>query len=273
MRRARPTRPDFARWCFTEGLARELLLRPIGNTRLFHAAVHDRPTRKWQCLWRAPATFSTAHESAPPSPAASPRYARIGERSRLSPGTPRACHSSAGRCAVLWIARLWPPAVSRWPERACCAAKCGRAGLPGRRRAAVECGFGRARGRCHPAAVLAGSEPADEPCLGDEAHHDLCGAGFARPRLPLENRSLPRWPAQRRGRAGRQPRPQGLWRPEDHDRAVAGVHGRPARPAGSIAITGDLVLDRSFFQLPRTTHRCSTRSRCGPTTWGPMPCS
>ena len=28
-------RPDFARWCFTEGLARELLLRPIGNTVYF----------------------------------------------------------------------------------------------------------------------------------------------------------------------------------------------------------------------------------------------
>jgi adenosylmethionine---8-amino-7-oxononanoate aminotransferase len=28
-------RPDFARWCFGEGLARELLLRPIGNTVYF----------------------------------------------------------------------------------------------------------------------------------------------------------------------------------------------------------------------------------------------
>jgi adenosylmethionine-8-amino-7-oxononanoate aminotransferase len=28
-------RPDFARWCFAEGLARELLLRPIGNTLYF----------------------------------------------------------------------------------------------------------------------------------------------------------------------------------------------------------------------------------------------
>ena len=25
-------RPDFARWCFSEALRRELLLRPIGNT-------------------------------------------------------------------------------------------------------------------------------------------------------------------------------------------------------------------------------------------------
>jgi adenosylmethionine-8-amino-7-oxononanoate aminotransferase len=29
------TRPDFARWCFAEGLARELLLRPIGRTVYF----------------------------------------------------------------------------------------------------------------------------------------------------------------------------------------------------------------------------------------------
>jgi len=28
-------RPDFARWCFAEGLQRELLLRPIGNTLYF----------------------------------------------------------------------------------------------------------------------------------------------------------------------------------------------------------------------------------------------
>jgi adenosylmethionine-8-amino-7-oxononanoate aminotransferase len=28
-------RPDFARWCFAEGLARELLLRPIGRTVYF----------------------------------------------------------------------------------------------------------------------------------------------------------------------------------------------------------------------------------------------
>jgi adenosylmethionine-8-amino-7-oxononanoate aminotransferase len=28
-------RPDFARWCFTEGLARELLLRPLGRTVYF----------------------------------------------------------------------------------------------------------------------------------------------------------------------------------------------------------------------------------------------
>ena len=28
-------RPDFARWCFAEGLARELLLRPLGNTVYF----------------------------------------------------------------------------------------------------------------------------------------------------------------------------------------------------------------------------------------------
>jgi len=28
-------RPDFARWCFAEGLARELMLRPIGNTVYF----------------------------------------------------------------------------------------------------------------------------------------------------------------------------------------------------------------------------------------------
>jgi adenosylmethionine-8-amino-7-oxononanoate aminotransferase len=28
-------RPDFARWCFAEGVARELLLRPIGNTIYF----------------------------------------------------------------------------------------------------------------------------------------------------------------------------------------------------------------------------------------------
>jgi adenosylmethionine-8-amino-7-oxononanoate aminotransferase len=28
-------RPDFARWCFGEGLARELLLRPIGRTVYF----------------------------------------------------------------------------------------------------------------------------------------------------------------------------------------------------------------------------------------------
>jgi adenosylmethionine-8-amino-7-oxononanoate aminotransferase len=36
-------RPDFARWFFAEGLARELLLRPIGRTVLLHAALrHDR---------------------------------------------------------------------------------------------------------------------------------------------------------------------------------------------------------------------------------------
>ena len=29
------TRPDFARWCFAEGLKRELLLRPIGRTLYF----------------------------------------------------------------------------------------------------------------------------------------------------------------------------------------------------------------------------------------------
>jgi adenosylmethionine-8-amino-7-oxononanoate aminotransferase len=29
------TRPDFARWCFAEGLRRELLLRPIGRTLYF----------------------------------------------------------------------------------------------------------------------------------------------------------------------------------------------------------------------------------------------
>jgi adenosylmethionine---8-amino-7-oxononanoate aminotransferase len=36
-------RPDFARWCFTEGLARELLLRPIGNTVYFMPpyTIHD----------------------------------------------------------------------------------------------------------------------------------------------------------------------------------------------------------------------------------------
>ena len=28
-------RADFARWCFAEGLARELLLRPIGRTLYF----------------------------------------------------------------------------------------------------------------------------------------------------------------------------------------------------------------------------------------------
>jgi adenosylmethionine-8-amino-7-oxononanoate aminotransferase len=28
-------RPDFARWCFAEGLAREFMLRPIGNTVYF----------------------------------------------------------------------------------------------------------------------------------------------------------------------------------------------------------------------------------------------
>ena len=28
-------RPDFARWCFAEGLAREMLLRPIGRTVYF----------------------------------------------------------------------------------------------------------------------------------------------------------------------------------------------------------------------------------------------
>ena len=28
-------RPDFARWCFAQGLARELLLRPIGRTVYF----------------------------------------------------------------------------------------------------------------------------------------------------------------------------------------------------------------------------------------------
>ena len=28
-------RADFARWCFAEGLARELLLRPIGRTVYF----------------------------------------------------------------------------------------------------------------------------------------------------------------------------------------------------------------------------------------------
>ena len=28
-------RADFARWCFAEGLRRELLLRPIGNTVYF----------------------------------------------------------------------------------------------------------------------------------------------------------------------------------------------------------------------------------------------
>ena len=29
------TRPDFARWCFAQGLKRELLLRPIGRTVYF----------------------------------------------------------------------------------------------------------------------------------------------------------------------------------------------------------------------------------------------
>jgi adenosylmethionine-8-amino-7-oxononanoate aminotransferase len=29
------TRNDFARWCFAEGLKREVLLRPIGNTIYF----------------------------------------------------------------------------------------------------------------------------------------------------------------------------------------------------------------------------------------------
>jgi adenosylmethionine-8-amino-7-oxononanoate aminotransferase len=29
------SRPDFARWCFTAGLARGVLLRPIGNTVYF----------------------------------------------------------------------------------------------------------------------------------------------------------------------------------------------------------------------------------------------
>ena len=28
-------RPDFSRWCFAEGLARDVLLRPIGRTVYF----------------------------------------------------------------------------------------------------------------------------------------------------------------------------------------------------------------------------------------------
>ena len=51
----------------------------------------------------------------------------------------------------------------------------------------------------------------------------------------------------RRRRPARQPRAQGPWRSQDHDRAVAGVHGDAARRRASSAIDGDLVLDRSFF--------------------------
>ena len=63
-------------------------------------------------------------------------------------------------------------------------------------------------------------------------------------------------------RAARRSRAQGPRRPEDHHRAVAGVHARRCARAGLDAIDGDLVLDRTLFRARRRTiRRLSTASR------------
>ena len=166
-------------------------------------------------------------------------------------------------------------ASSRWSRRSparCCRAPVGRAfldaGVPLSARRRSSCARPARRARCS----RYDARPHDERGLGDEARHDLRRARAARPRLPLEDRGLPRRAARQRHARGR-PGPQGLRRPEDHDRAMAVVHGDAARagtrrrsPATSCS-TGRTSGSR------RTTRPRSTASRSSPTTSAPMRCS
>ena len=79
------------------------------------------------------------------------------------------------------------------------------------------------------AAVRAPARRADEPRLDDEARHHVRRARAARAGLPLAHRGLPRRASWSDGTLHGRPDPARARRPQDHDRAVAGVHGRPAR--------------------------------------------
>ena len=79
-----------------------------------------------------------------------------------------------------------------------------------------------------PAAFRPAARTTAQSRIGDEARHDVRRARTARPRLPLEDRCLPERPP-RRWRSARRPDSQGPRRPQDHRRAMAGLHGGAPR--------------------------------------------
>ena len=188
------------------------------------AGASPRGSRASCCCGRSAAPSTSCR----PTSSTDDEFALLAERTReivdarmSMPGCgPLPRRTAARRWRSRWpssrrrpTAALPRPVVRRVPRR-------GRAAQRGRHR--------RPGGRQATAAVRAAARPSAQPRVGDEARHDLRRAGAARPGLPLEDRGLPRRPA-RSGRAARQPGPQGQRRPEDHRRAVAGVHGDAAR--------------------------------------------
>ena len=201
-------RPDFARWCFARGLERELLLRPIGRTVYF-----------------MPPYIVTDDEFA----ALVARHARhTGRRMNAQPSR------------SLSLARLRCPA----PRTPCC-----RRRSP-RRSATPACRPTPWRSSCRkPAAV--------QPLIAHDAAKPMNPASVMKLVTTFAALELLgpdyRWTTEAyldgkldERRAARQSGAQGARRPEDHRRAMAGVHG-DARARGLTAIDGDLVLDRSFF--------------------------
>ena len=79
-----------------------------------------------------------------------------------------------------------------------------------------------------PAAFHAAPRTTAQSRIGDEAGDDVRRARAARPRLPLADRCLPERPP-RRWRSARRPDSQGPRRPQDHRRAMAGLHGGTPR--------------------------------------------
>ena len=144
-------------------------------------------------------------------------------------------------------------ALRRLPRTASCRARsAARSSTPAFRSttSASSCRKRRRRGRCSSTTPIAPTQPG----VGDEARHDVRGARAARPRLPLEDRGVSRRPLVGR-RAARRPDAQGLRRPEDHRRAMAGVHRANCARKGLAAVDGDLVLDRSCFALSAARSR------------------
>ena len=129
----------------------------------------------------------------------------------------------------------------------------------------------RKRGKPQPMLAHEAAKPMN-PGLGDEARHDVRRARAPGARLPVDDAGVPRRPARER-RAARQSRAQGPWRPEDHDRAVAGVHGEAGRAGPHRRRRRPRPRPLVLRAGRRTTPPRSTASRSSPTTSDPTRCS
>ena len=118
------------------------------------------------------------------------------------------------------------------------------------------------------------ADAADESGVGDEARHDVRRARAARPRLPLEDRGVSRRHARRAARSTATSILKGYGDPKITIEQWQAFMADAARARASTAIDGDLVLDRSYFTLPRARPGgVRPASRCSPTTSAPTRCS